>query len=303
MRTFIQTAVASIALAGAAQAATPIDSDTTLSADHAGGLVITADDVTLDCAGFTVQGDGGEAIGIDVQGHGVTLLDCVIDDFTTHGISAVDVDRLTILRAAATRVEHGVGLRRGEGHVVDGLYVAESRVGAFLNELRDARLSGLIVDGPEDDGVQLWRAVDSELSDSVVTGAGRYGVDFALGYRSTLRNVEVTAAADRGIWTRYTARSRVEGCAARFNGHNGFGVYRTTRFHGVGNTSEGNGHRGINLAQSTAPTLDDNITAGNGAGGFGQVDSFVVEGTGNASSGETPRVIDDVAQPDLGDLQ
>ena len=53
-------------------------SDTTLTTGVPGGIVIAADDVTLDCAGHVVS--GGRAIQLDGRS-GVTIQNCVADGF------------------------------------------------------------------------------------------------------------------------------------------------------------------------------------------------------------------------------
>src|SRR5215207_3657183 len=62
-----------------------ITSDTTLTTDHQGSIVIGANDVTLDCAGYSVIGPGSDpevVDGIVIDGHsGVTVRNCVVQQF------------------------------------------------------------------------------------------------------------------------------------------------------------------------------------------------------------------------------
>ena len=56
--------------------------DTTLFSDHHGGIVIDADDITLDCAGFSIIGSGS-GDGILLQGRtGVSVENCNVAGFT-----------------------------------------------------------------------------------------------------------------------------------------------------------------------------------------------------------------------------
>jgi hypothetical protein len=65
-----------------------ITTDTTLTEDHDAGSVdvgieFAADDVTLDCAGYTVSG-GGIGSGILIEGHtGVTVKNCLVTAFSS----------------------------------------------------------------------------------------------------------------------------------------------------------------------------------------------------------------------------
>jgi parallel beta-helix repeat protein len=62
-----------------------VTSDTTLTTDHQGSIVIGANDVSLDCAGYSVigPGSGPEIVdGIVIDGHsGVTVRNCMVQQF------------------------------------------------------------------------------------------------------------------------------------------------------------------------------------------------------------------------------
>jgi parallel beta-helix repeat protein len=63
-----------------------VNVDTTLDEDHYGQIFILSDDVTLDCAGHTVSGGSLDPTwsGIHLrQRSGVTIRNCVVDDFNT----------------------------------------------------------------------------------------------------------------------------------------------------------------------------------------------------------------------------
>ncbi len=63
-----------------------VDVDMTLDEDHYGQIFILSDDVTLDCAGYTVSGRFLDPAwnGIHLrQRSGVTIRNCVVDDFNT----------------------------------------------------------------------------------------------------------------------------------------------------------------------------------------------------------------------------
>lgn len=86
---FLLVGVLALALAAAlpssAQAAacpTPITTGTVLTADCDGSIDITADGVTLDCAGYTITGAGAGS-GILLDGRtGVTVKNCNVTGFS-----------------------------------------------------------------------------------------------------------------------------------------------------------------------------------------------------------------------------
>ena len=73
-----------------------IASDTTLTEDHTGSIVINADNVTLDCAGFTVTGLPGEQ-GIHVDGRDdVTIRNCRVT-MALNGIAVTGFSERTLV--------------------------------------------------------------------------------------------------------------------------------------------------------------------------------------------------------------
>lgn len=300
MNRFTTTLAALLAASTAHAAPLVIDADTTLAADHAGPIVIAADGVTLDCDEHMVRGDGTDAIGIEVRGSDVTLVDCGVDQFAESAVAARDVDRLTVSRLGASRTDIGLRIDGGEGHLVDRAYFATSRNALRVDDVRDTAIRGVTADGMSGHGIVLFRMVDSELSDSLVLRAGERGVVLWQGFRTTLRGIEVDEAGDRGIYVGATAATRVEGCVTRWSGHNGIGLHRTTLAVATGNESAANGYRGINVSQSTTATIEGNTTRLNGDAGFGVWQSAMVSGAGNTSDQEVPLNLEGVDQADLG---
>ncbi len=58
-----------------------ITSDTTLTEDHYGDIIIGADDITLDCAGFSVIGSGSGYGIFLLERSGVHIRNCLVRDF------------------------------------------------------------------------------------------------------------------------------------------------------------------------------------------------------------------------------
>ena len=82
----LTASIAAISLAIAASAATAssgtltITSDTKLTEDHVGNIVVAADNVSLDCAGHSVTGPGS-GFGIYSERSGVSISRCSVSGF------------------------------------------------------------------------------------------------------------------------------------------------------------------------------------------------------------------------------
>ena len=106
-----------------------IASNTTLTEDHEGNIVIEADNVTLDCAGHTISGPGDNGIFFQFR-TGVTVKNCrvtgftfgiLVDDSTNfalmdnvafgNGAHAFDIERSSqgVLRGNTARENGGIG--------------------------------------------------------------------------------------------------------------------------------------------------------------------------------------------------
>jgi nitrous oxidase accessory protein len=111
------TVLATVALAGMPQAASAADltitSNTTLTADHRGSIIIGSNGITLDCAGHSITGPG--FAGLDIRNvTGVTVKNCHISGFDLG---------VFVYSAPANRLENNVV--SGSSH--DGIVLAQSR--------------------------------------------------------------------------------------------------------------------------------------------------------------------------------
>jgi parallel beta-helix repeat protein len=98
---FIVAVALTSAPASASSGTLYITSDTTLTENHYGSIVIAADDVTLECAGFSVIGpnsEGGPDDGIFVAQHsGLTIENCTVRGFASHGFELQWVTNSTLV--------------------------------------------------------------------------------------------------------------------------------------------------------------------------------------------------------------
>ena len=79
-----------------------INSNTTLTEDHNGNVVIGTDNVTLDCAGHAIVGPGG-VFGVLLNGRrNATVTNCDVSGFL-HGVGLLDSVNNTITNTRTTK--------------------------------------------------------------------------------------------------------------------------------------------------------------------------------------------------------
>jgi parallel beta-helix repeat protein len=256
-----------------------ITEDTTLTEDHFGSIEIAADDVTLDCGGFSVIGPSGADWPVDgvlVDHHsGVTITNCVAQGLV-NGFKLQGVTDSALLGNTATANE-GNGFYASDSsrdNVFRDNMASASEVGhGFAFEFGSNRnlLEGSIAAGNTGNGIFVFRSRSNTFRGNVASDNGASG--FASTSSSGNRfignvargNVNGFASADaRGDrWTDNVARGNSLAGFASLEGS------REMRF--GGNTARGN-HLGFQVDRS-----DDNALVGNIArGGVGDL------GTANA---------------------
>lgn len=100
-----------------------LTTNTTLTEDHYGNIVVEADGIILDCAGRIVFGPGESpwSGGIQVFGNGVTVKRCTVTGFDVNGLYSGGLsdgryEKNKFLNNAA----NGIHIDQGSGHVVIG---------------------------------------------------------------------------------------------------------------------------------------------------------------------------------------
>ena len=192
---------------------------------HGIGLVIDADDVTLDLNGHTVSGDGeADYEGIQVMSHhGVTIMNgavrqfvegvVVIDskDITVRNVTVSDERHVGVFVDGSTRVHvttshfrdiafAGVFATRSHGLVIDSNVVTSSGSGVSVRRTDRTRIADNAVRGAECGGVQVYGASDhNTVVSNTVTGSGCDGVAVWSGSRDNLVLHNVVRRNDGGI--------------------------------------------------------------------------------------------------------
>jgi len=95
-----------------------ITSDTKLTEDHNGNIVIGADNVILDCKGFSVIGTGsGNGISLSSR-TGVTVKNCTVMDFNV-GIRFLNSDNNTLEKNTANDNSRGIRFLNSDNNTLE----------------------------------------------------------------------------------------------------------------------------------------------------------------------------------------
>jgi len=222
--------------------------------NFAGGgcIVITNNNVTLDCKGFTIDGTGvADSDGIQVSGDNVTIKNCVITDFI-NGIHFTGADNGTItkntLESNTTGIQMGAGSDNNKvtsntssGNHVRGLFLFNSVDNKILRNNFDSNGSR---------GIDLRNGGNNEFSANTANGPAQ------------LRGIDVRNDSDFNTFKRNTANSNT------VNGIEVCDGCDSNTF--TGNTTNDNTVDGINDDSSdtgtagTANTYKRNSCSGNG---------------------------------------
>jgi parallel beta-helix repeat protein len=282
MRLLRQGAAAALALAmlfGAAPAAHGgtgtfvITSDTTLGEDHQGDIVIAADGVTLDCAGFTTSGATSVPSGIDLSGRRwVTVVNCNLHGFAV-GLRLVNANennlvQNTVSGAAvdACQLDHA-HLNVVTDSAFDGNGGGCALVDSTFNIFERNSLSANI-----DEGFDLDRASDNNFTGNDVS-SNHDGFDLGDSHRNGIRENAVGWTNFNGIELDGSNSNTIEDNQTFFNGtpqfRNGISLNGSTGNVLRRNVSNFNARDGFRIDASSGNLFEANSACNNG-----EIDAF-----------------------------
>jgi len=253
-RSLIAAAVAAGALVVGGNAAASsgfmlITSNTTLTEDQYGPILVVSPAVTLDCAGHLVLGSGG-GNGIAAVAPGVTVENCKVQGFAT-GIYT---------NAARTQILANTMVRNGEGVRLDGAVdstVADNTANASdfwgiiacCNAQRN-RISGNTTDGNRLLGLALNHASHTSVVHNTAT---HNDLGFGIAFDSDFNDISHNVAVDnnRGFDFAFVADSTIEHNVSSRNGQGpnggGFSFNDAFRNRVANNFAMDNGSTGFHL--------------------------------------------------------
>lgn len=226
--------------------------DTTLTASltcSGDALAIGADDITLDCSGWTLAGDG-TGVGVRVDGHtGVTVTNCMVQRFATgilltsapgNHLTRNGVSGSTSLGSGAIQLSSG-----SDGNVVEGNRAWDNAgrgiavVDSDGNLVRD---NGLVRNAFR--GIDLIDAASNAVIENLV-------------HDNTSGGVVISGSADANL---------LHGNTVTESGSEGFAVFAGTNFLTF-NVADDNGTWGIDDTTGALSVYGFNACAGNVSGG------------------------------------
>jgi parallel beta-helix repeat protein len=241
------------------------------------GLVIAADNVTIDLNGFSLIGVAGSFWGIEVSGtrKGICVMNGVVRDW---GRTGVYLSNSTNNRARNLRAHNnGVnGMHIGKGSVIDGCTASENDDNGF-------RLEGdsIIADCAADSNVDA--GIGAGFGCTIIRCSARGNGGQGILAEAQLLNGVLTSASITVVGCTANANeqtgispgvgSTVRECTARANGFDGISVGNGSAV--IDCTAEANTNDGIGatfgstVSGCTARNNDDGIRVSGGAGGTG----------------------------------
>jgi parallel beta-helix repeat protein len=249
-----------------------ITSDTTLTQDHYGSVVVAADNVVLDAAGHTIFGPGGPETdgGIDVGNlSGVTVKNATVTGFV-HGIKIVNSSQVTVTDT------------RAYGNS-NGFYIIGTSNSHFAgNTASDNFVHGFDLAASDRNGV----------IGNLVTG-NSVGIGIAGSENSVLNNTargNGHGMAATGRWNRFEENALLENSAtgltldvtedciviantASDSGWSGFAFHNSRRSAMARNNALNNSEQGFLFIGGGENVLTTNTASRNGFEGFLFVDS------------------------------
>ncbi|HTS37409.1 MAG TPA: right-handed parallel beta-helix repeat-containing protein [Candidatus Solibacter sp.] len=295
--------------AGATSGTLVITTDTTLTEDHQGNILINASKVTLDCAGHTVSGPGASGFngGIEVTGlSGITVRRCNVTAFDVNGIyvGGGATDGRFESNVVYENGNHGMHLDVGSGYVVLGNTCHDNgAIGIVLTGATNSWIvqnttegqhnwAGISLLGGSDNNWVLENTANQNGAAIVLDGASNNHVRYnsmssndnqrVLLIRSADHNIiEFNVAKQNAIGFQLTdgaASNQIRNNQSNGNSSSGFEVYQSNSNMFVSNTAAKNGNYGFLVYGGSSY----NTLIGNSAFGSGQFDGYDEQtGTGN----------------------
>lgn len=220
-----------------------VTSDTALTADHKGNIVIGADRVTLDCAGHRVVGSGGEA-GVFVQDR-----------------NAVAVRNCTILG-----FRNGIFINRSSRVRLEANEFSENQHGVFVSSSEHLELRGNAATGNVLHGFNIGTTRDSVLAENRASGNAA-GFVFTDSDRNVLNTNLAEHNAGFGFNISFSDDNSLEGNISRLN-DSGFNLVSGSGNILKGNLASENRINGFQLIRVYQGELSDNSAIRNGGDGF-----------------------------------
>ena len=242
-----------------------ITSDTTLTEDHQGNIVIAADGVTLDCAGHLVDPS----------------------DPTMWGAVLVNgSDDVTVRNCRVTNALNGIAVESSARTLVTGNEAfGNANAGIAAANTFDTRIVGNVARDNLDNGIGLGQVTGVLVSNNLVSGnQGTAGIAMFRAQSGVFEGNTSTGNMRNGFHLIESNDNVFSGNTSSGNGASGFAVFDSLGDRFESNTSTNNAWNGFEAHRSPEMTLSSNEAVANGDSGF-----VFVEGSNDAPLRGTPR--------------
>src|SRR5262245_47367809 len=164
-----------------------VSTDTVLSANHNGNVVVVADNVTLDCAGRTIAGGGLER-GIFLEGRtGVTIKNCNVTGFTL-GVLLFQTTNSVLTANTASGNTFGFALMFSSANPVLGNFANQNSLSGFAPGASSGNtFTGNTANQNGRNGFEVHQQADfNTFTDNTANGNGVFGIALSSSSNNTL---------------------------------------------------------------------------------------------------------------------
>jgi parallel beta-helix repeat protein len=245
-----------------------VNADMRLAEDHLGGSIfVVAPNVTLNCAGHTVDGEGvgPGAAGVYIAADGVTATNCVVRSFTTGVFTGDGIAGARIVGNMLTGNDEGVRLAGASGALVSGNTASANAFWGILAccGSTDNTIGFNTTKANRFIGIALNEASSNRVVNNTAT-ANETALDFLFSSGNTIaRN---TAAGNRGTGFNFIQANDnlVDRNVSASNGSgsvgSGFAFNASSRNRVTNNIAARNGSTGFNASSPPSRTCSRSTT-------------------------------------------
>ena len=154
-----------------------ITTDTVLTENHIGEILMAADDITLDCAGHTITGPAGFSAGVvnDTQ-NGNTITNCHVIGFVICFLVQLASDNI-LTNNSATDCQVGFNVFKAhDNDLENNTAIGNSNVGIGLGISSGNKLTGNNIYQSFNSGIALVQADSNRLTDNFVVHGAHGGI-------------------------------------------------------------------------------------------------------------------------------
>ena len=206
------------------------------------GIIIAADNVTLDGQNHTITGDGGNGDrGIRVEGDSTTVKNCTVTNFFD-GIFLYYSNNNTISsNTANNNANNGIWVSYSDGNTITNNTANNNSYGGIeLYFSNSNTLSSNTVKNNQSFGIWIVSSSDNTISNNSVDGNYWIGLRFFYGHNNTVSSNVINNNTSDGVELHHSDNNNLFSNSGSGNGHYGVQVVDTsTGNYGCDNTVSG----------------------------------------------------------------